>query len=317
MSVIRQECAKIYCIHTVMHPQWYLLNYIAPALRRREALMQAIDRINATTPEAPPVTPFLPEVVEAVESPDDRSIRLVGRPLLYHYIFLYGTLDAVKQLAATLPGLSFVINRSATDPAHRYLTLSEESLRNFRIIARRYANRLPYCAPDDALLIQGDEVEVVSGDFAGLRGIFIARRGSSDGNIIVRANRQIGSIAYDIRAEQIRVLRFAKDSRRAYDQIDAFVPRLLEANALYEADRPLTPSLSSSLQIFTRRYSATEIPGAKFDAKVQALLWRAHTILGNDTEAAAARARYQRRAPAVTNPRTLTLLHQIGIRNEE
>ncbi len=293
-----------------MRPHWYLLNYIAPALRRRETLMQAIQRVNATTPDAPPITPFLPEVVEAVENPD-RSLRLVGRPLLYHYIFIHGTLDSVKQLATTLSGLSFVINRSATDPARRYLTLTDEDLRNFRIIARRYANRLPFCTPDDAQLIQGDEVEVISGDFAGLRGIFIARRGSADGNIIVRANQQIGSIAYDIRAEQIRILRFAKDTRRAYDQIDAFIPRLLEAIDLYDSDRPLTPSLASALQIFTRRYSATEIPGAKFDAKVQALLWRANTILGNETEAAAARIRYERRAPSVTNPRTQTLLTRI------
>lgn len=287
---------------------WYLLNYIAPPIRRRQSLVQAIDLYNARN--GTEIVHFLPEIVEPVRDPDGR-IRMIERPLLYHYIFLHGALDNIKQLAATHPGLSFVIDRSATHPDHRYLTVSDADMHSFRIIARHYSNRLPYYSPADVELLCGDEVEVVSGDFTGLRGIFISRRGTGNGHIIVQSNQQIGSIAYDIKAEHIRIIRFAKDSRRAYDQIDAFIPRLLDALAAYRADHRLTPAQASALQVFTRRYSITEIPSAKFDAKLQALLWSAHTLLGNTTEALSARQRYERHASAVTNPKTRQLLSSI------
>lgn len=290
-----------------MEPNWYLLNYIAPAIRRKEILTRRVENFN--TAHGTHLQLFAPEIVEAIAGP--AGIRLVNRPILYHYIFLRGPIEAIKRLCATGQGLSFVINRSPSGTADRYVTVSDATVSAFRIIARAYSNRLPYYRPDDIQLLEGDEVEVVSGDFTGLRGIFIARKGSSDGNIVVRATQQLGSIAYNIKADTIRIIRFAKDSRRAYDQIDAFIPKLRDALAAYRADRPLTPAQSAPLHVFTRRFNGTDIPGAKLNAKLQALLTVAHRILGNPAEAQAAHTRYLRLLPTVTNPRTLHLLTEL------
>lgn len=290
-----------------MTQRWYLLNYIAPAMRRHETLARNISAFNAS--RNVDIHYFLPEIVESRHV--NGKLKMISRPLIYHYIFLHGLIDEIKEFCTTYNGLSFVINHSVIDPANRYVTVDDATMHAFRIIARHYSNRLPYYSPADIQLLEGDEVEVVDGPFAGLRGTFIARRGTSDGNIVVHADQNIGSIAYDIKADSIRVLRFSKDSRRAYDQIDAFIPRLRTALDAYRADRRLTPSEAAPLQIFTRRFSATEVPAAKFDAKLQALLWSAHTILGNQTEAAVARARYQQRAASLTNPKTRDLLTQL------
>lgn len=348
---------------------WYLLNYIAPALHRKEQLdarIEAYNSLNGTD-----LRVFAPQIVEA-KPQSGGTIRIVSRAILFHYIFISGPLEHIKRLASTGGGLSFVLRHpdslpsteripSATTPtvakpvstaptsekssvvaklvsaassarkissstpekkltgaklvgaasSARYVTVSDADIQAFSIIARAYSNRLPYYNPADIDLLDGDEVEVVSGPFTGLKGTFIARRGTQNGNIVVAATSQIGSIAYDIQADTIRIIRFAKDSRRAYDQIDAFIPRLLDALEAYRADRPLTPAQAASLHVFTRRFAVTEIPGAKLDAKLQALLTVAHEILGNPHESAAARARYEKRLPYVTNPRTLRLLHEI------
>ena len=340
---------------------WYLLNYIAPALHRKEQLdarIEAYNSLNGTD-----LRVFAPQIVEA-KPQSGGTIRIVSRAILFHYIFISGPLEHIKRLASTGGGLSFVLRHpdslpsteripSATTPtvaqpvsaaptteksptvaklvstsplserspavaklvgaasSARYVTVSDADIQAFSIIARAYSNRLPYYNPADIDLLDGDEVEVVSGPFTGLKGTFITRRGTQNGNIVVAATSQIGSIAYDIQADTIRIIRFAKDSRRAYDQIDAFIPRLLDALEAYRADRPLTPAQAASLHVFTRRFAVTEIPGAKLDAKLQALLTVAHEILGNPQESAAARARYERRLPYVTNPRTLRLLHEI------
>ena len=348
---------------------WYLLNYIAPALHRKEQLdarIEAYNSLNGTD-----LRVFAPQIVEA-KPQSGGTIRIVSRAILFHYIFISGPLEHIKRLASPGGGLSCVLRPpdslpsteripSASTPAvakpvsgaptsekspavaklvsaassarkissstsekkltgaklvgaassARYVTVSDADIQAFSIIARAYSNRLPYYNPADIDLLDGDEVEVVSGPFTGLKGTFITRRGTQNGNIVVAATSQIGSIAYDIQADTIRIIRFAKDSRRAYDQIDAFIPRLLDALEAYRADRPLSPAQAASLHVFTRRFAVTEIPGAKLDAKLQALLTVAHEILGNPQESAAARARYEKRLPYVTNPRTLHLLHEI------
>ena len=340
---------------------WYLLHFIAPAIRRSEILDTRIRTYN--TIHGTDLRVFAPQVVEAQPAPDG-GMRIIKRPILYHYIFVQGPLPHVKRFCSEGEGLSFVLRhpdalpsaerisaasipagaklvsaassarniRSAEEnPAERissestpagaklvsaassarYVSLSDAEIQAFRIIARAYSNRLPYYRPTDIDLIDGDEVEVVSGPFAGLKGTFIARRGTPHGNIIVNATGQIGSIAYNIKADTIRILRFAKDSRRAYDQIDAFLPKLRAALEVYRANQSLTPAQAAPLNIFTRRFAVTDIPGAKLDAKLQALLAVANEILGNREAAAQAMERYRKRLPHVTNPATIALLREL------
>ncbi len=249
---------------------------------------------------------FAPEIVEGVLV--DGQVRLTPRPLIFHYIFMRGPIDDIRRFCTTFQGLSLILSHQPGQQ-NRYVTIPDADLHSFRIIARFYANRLPYYNPADIDLIEGDEVEVVSGDFTGLRGTFIARRGTADGHILVRPTAQMAAIAYNIKADTIRILRFAPDSRRAYDQIDAAVPRILSALQKARSGQPLTPADTAPLSVFLRRYSALEAPNAKFDAKLQALLLTAARLLNDPAAANAAAGRYAARAHSITNPTTLALLH--------
>lgn len=124
-------------------------------------------------------------------------------------------------------------------------------MRCFQIIAKAYENRLPYYSLQDIDLESGDLVEVVNGDFPGLVGTYIPRPKSKSGNIVLRVDQNLGTVAYDIKVSDVRVIEFARDSKRAYDQIDAFVPRLLKAlRAQHDGDR-MSGALVAQLSVFS------------------------------------------------------------------
>ena len=243
-----------------------------------------------------------------------------------------------------MPGCSFVLSHLGVTSG-RYLTVSDAEMASFRIIARAYGNRLPYLPAAEAGLVKGDEVEVVSGPFAGLRGTFMSRRGTSDGHVVIAVDQALATIAYDIKSDNIRILRFSPDSRRAYDQLDAYLPRLLAAYSRSQSEpleqseqsdirsnsnnsnsstsshnsnssssstnsnRLLPPELLAPIITFVRRFGRTETTHLKIDAKLQALLLASATLLGDEETGRRASDRLARALPGVTNPATLALIH--------
>ena len=203
--------------------RWWVLNHVAggSAGRIRRA-REAVDRLNVS--ESLDLELWAPSIVNAV----DVGGRMIRREvaLTYHYVFVRGRLRDVKRLCGAQNGFSFVIDRAGAD---RYAHVSEAQMTAFRIIARGYENRLPFFRIEDVELEDGDLVEVMDGAFAGLVGRFMARKGSSNGNIAVQTSGGLGTMAFNVDARSVRVLEFAAGSRRAYDQIDAFAPRLFAA----------------------------------------------------------------------------------------
>lgn len=92
------------------------------------------------------------------------------------------------------------------------MTVTPASLEAFRIIARLYEYKLPCFSVDNVTLEQGDEVEVMVGPLAGLTGTYISERCVA-GNILISVTQSLAAVAYDIRADYVRVIRFAKDSK--------------------------------------------------------------------------------------------------------
>lgn len=259
-------------------------------------------------PDAPvadpgPVELFAP-VIAAYTHNDGRVTRR-ERALTYQYIFVRATTAQIRALCAIHRALVPVMN---PDNTHTYAVVADTAMDAFRRIAAAMRNSLPLYDIRDLALEEGDLVEIAEGPFAGLRGIYIPRRASTSGNIVIRATEGLGAVLYDVRARYVRVLRFSPHTRRAYDQTDAILPRLFAALRLHTDHKPLPDNLITHLTVFIRRMENAQIPGDKARARLLAILAAAATVLADDTRAAAFRARLSRLTPAVTSPLTLSLL---------
>lgn len=281
---------------------WYVLNHIATTPCHQA--QKTVDRFNSASDVS--LELFAPTYV--VQKTHNGQTHLRTANLTFHYVFVRGDFDDIKRLCGQDNGFSFLIDRGSEE---RYATVSEQDMANFRNIARAYHNCLPYYPLQDIDLDDGDLVEVVNGDFPGLIGRFMPKAKSKSGDIVLSICQGVGTVAFNIRNTDVRVLEFSSHATRANDQIDAFVPHLLQAIRLFHAGSDIPQSLLAKLNVFTRRMAVAKAGNRKLNAKLQALLYGANHILGDMTAAHVARARYQEFATAVTNPWTLALTRLI------
>lgn len=283
--------------------QWFVLNFI-PASPARSAGPEA-EVIKFNTRNSTSLSCFFPTFVKYTTQ--NGKIIKKDAPLAFHYVFVNGPFEQVKKLCAAPNGFSFVIDASSSS---RYSIVDPNTMENFRRFCLRYSNRVPFYSLEGTDLQEWDLVEVVDGDFPGLIGYYSPSPGRGNGRIVLRLTGNLGTVTYDINTRYIRILEFARNSKRVYDIIDAFVPRLREAMNLYREGKPLSETLIASLSTFCLRMGEARVDNQKIRAKLQALLAMSYTILG-DPVAARARESLQRSLPAVTNPATLSLISQI------
>lgn len=277
---------------------WYVLNHIATTPCHQA--QKTVDRFNSAFHVS--LELFAPTYV--VQETHNGHTHLRTANLTFHYVFVRGDFDDVKRLCGQDNGFSFLIDRGSQE---RYATVSEQDMANFRNIARAYHNCLPYYPLQDIDLDDGDLVEVVNGDFPGLVGRFMPKAKSKSGDIVLSIFQGVGTVAFNIRNTDVRVLEFSRHATRANDQIDAFVPHLLQAMRLFHAGQDLPQTLLARLTVFARRMAVAKVGNRKLNAKLQALLYGANHILGDMTAARVARARYHELSSALTNPWTLAL----------
>lgn len=282
--------------------KWFILNHFEalPAPRRQTA-QTCIERFNSAG--GCQLELFAPTFVKAVNI-NGRQIKR-EQPLTFHYVFVRGTLDEIKRLCGLSNGFSFVLNRSSEE---RYATVDDKRMDDFKAISRAYSNSLPFFALDDIDLEAGDKVEIVEGSFPGLVGYYMPKAKSTSGDIILSVTQNLGTVVYDVKAKYVRVLEFSKKSRRSYDQIDAFIPRLLQALRHYHEGVVLSDKEKSDITLFVRRMSVVKIDNHKLDAKLQALLFGAYQILGNIVESKRAKDRFIKISHSVTNEWTEALI---------
>lgn len=273
-------------------PVWFVLNHIGGNVRN--SARKSVDCFNASSEEV--LELFAPTYVTRIERQGETKFRTVQ--LTFHYVFVRGTLHAVKDLCSRDNGFSFLIDHGSDK---RYAIIPDNVMAQFMTITRAYRNCLPYYPLDDIDLESGDLVEVVKGDFPGLRGYYMPIEKSNSGNIVLRVFNKVGTMAFNVRASDVRVLEFSIQSRRANDQMDAFVPHLLAALRLFDSDQPLPTRLAAKLSVFCGRLDETRMNNRKLDARLQILLYAANTIIGNLQASQKALLRFRRLEPDVTN----------------
>lgn len=277
---------------------WHLLNYIPPRGKSRSSLPALIASFD--------VELFAPTFVSLTQ-PEGNKVKRAERPLLYHYIFLRGSENEIKRLCHTFEGFSFVLDRHT----RRHVTLSDEAVEQFRIIARFYSGKLPCFPLEEINLEEGDRVQIVTGPCAGLTGTYISRKGGRSGNILVAVDSTMAAIVYDIPAEYVRVLEFAHDSRRVYDQLDSYATKLLAVIAPDDGPSRDAAEGVAAATVFVRRLGEVRISNPKLNAKLHILLYGAYCILGDRANALSAYDKYVSLASHVTNPKTIALCKTI------
>lgn len=228
------------------------------------------------------------------------------RLLTYYYVFVKGTLSDVKDLCS-LPNndLSLMIDRGSD---RRYGILTDAEMDNFKIIARTHTNTIPFFKIDDIDLEAGDKVEIVSGDFAGLKGTFIPRPRSNKGKLVIAATADLGAVLWDIDAKYVRILEFATDTRRQYDLLDSFIPKFLPILRKFHSQERLTDREKSILTVFNQRMGVVVPTNHKVEAKLLATLMSVQTILGDLQAYRATEQRFDKRRSSLTNPWTIALV---------
>ena len=283
-------------------PRWYVLNHIAPPfLKQAEKIVEKFNLVQSGNLEL-----FNPTYV--VRELRNGQMRMRTVNLTFHYVFVRGTFAQIKLLCSQDNGFSFLLDRGSES---KYAVIPDRDMAGFKTIARAYKNCLPYFALDDIDLEEGDLVEVVNGDFPGLIGIYMPKAKSKSGDIVLNVYNNVGTIAFDVKASDVRVLEFSTKNTRVNDQIDAFVPNLLKALRHFQDNSDIPASLLAKLTVFARRMEIARLNNRKLNAKLQALLFAANYILGNTEAASAARAKYDRLDDSVTNPWTRALINLI------
>ncbi len=283
-------------------PYWFVLNHIGSALQTKAN--KTIERFNRW--QNCNLETFAPTYV--IREEKDGEVRMKTASLTFHYVFVRGTLPQIKLLCGQSNGFSFLIDRGSES---RYAVIPDREMASFKNIARAYKNCLPYFPLEEIDLEDGDLVEVIKGDFPGLIGTFMPKAKSKSGNIVLNVFNNVGTIAFNIKATDVRVLEFSKKSTRANDQIDAFVPRLLKALRVFHAEEAIPSSLLAQLMMFCRRMEVVRINNHKLDAKLQALLYGGNFILGNISAAELSKTNYIKLSEYVTNEWTQSLINLI------
>lgn len=279
---------------------WFVLNHLGGTFQN--LAQKSIDRFNQSRQCS--LELFAPTYL--IREERGGEIRFRNASLTFHYVFVRGTLEEVKQLCAQPSNrFSLLINRSSEE---RYAVIDDRRMMQFKNIAKAYKNALPCFQIDEIDLEEGDLVEVVSGTFTGLVGRFIPKAKSKSGNIVLNIYEKLMTITSDIESTEVRVLEFAKDSTRANEQIDAFTPHLLSALRLFSKNEVLSKPLISKLSVFCGRMEMVNIPQKKLNAKLQALLYAAFHILGKIEEADSHLAGYEQVKDSITNEWTIALI---------
>lgn len=274
-------------------PAWFVLNHIGGAYNN--SARQAVDRYNSAYGKR--IELFAPTYV--IREDRNGEIKFRTASLTFHYVFVRGTLTDVKQLCAlSSNNFSFVLDLSSKN---RYAVIDDMRMIQFMNLAKVYKNCLPCFPVEDIDLEDGDRVEVMNGMFQGITGRYMAKPKSNTGNIVLCVCDKLMTIAYDVKAIDVRVLEFSDRFTRANDQIDAIVPHVFKALRYYHRSEVLSTSLVAKLSVFSARMDVVHLNNRKLDAKLQAILYCANTIIGNIGSAAMHRARYEKIKDSITN----------------
>lgn len=256
---------------------WFVLNYVPISLANsRKKAADWVDSYNASNHTN--LQLFAPTFFVPVSKNGRKEI--IRKPLVYHYVFLNGDFQTVKDFCTKRFGFSFVITNQG-DGHKDYAVLSDKEMENFRKIALYYSNSLPFYPLDNVDLEDGDLVRVVEGPFAGLEGYFFPKARSAYGRIVLQIAKNIGTAVFDVSTKYIQIIQFSKNSKTKYHVLERFIPKFLEIEKKHNQGIPLDEGDVATLALFIRRMSLVRMDHRSAQEKLSSLLLASARLVGD------------------------------------
>lgn len=256
---------------------WYVMTGYALDKRRGVSIAAQVEKYNAEHDSGLEVfAPTFVKVYNEAKSPRRRML-----PLVCQYFFIRGRLSQVKDFRSRNKGYNLVYDRADKESETSYLHLSDEDMSAFKSMALAYKYNMPCFSPSEVDLVACDKVRIVGGEFAGVEGYLVSQQGRDGGRVIIKVGELMAVQTLDINPKYISVLSFAKGSRRMYDKIDSYEPKLRRAMDYYRQNGELDVTNAAAVSYFITRFGLAEITTGKMRAKVSALLAASYYLMGD------------------------------------
>ena len=235
--------------------KWYVLS-ASDGLRSLERQFERLSAARTLRGEAP-VEYFMPTCLKM--STQFGQSRMSRRKLIGNYIFVHDTYKNILEAKQFVQSMWLLPHPDHNEGQREFMTLSDREMEIFKAIARAHANQLP-CYPIGMVdLEEGDTVEIVGGEFDGMRGTLQCSQGRSGGKVLIAIGNLFLVASPDIEPQCIRILQFGKGNRHPYRKFEAHLPRaVLALTHLYglgEGDqRGLTDEDLASMAVFVGRF---------------------------------------------------------------
>ena len=262
----------------IVTPQWYVLSSKSGI----KVLEEQFNVLSASRVErgGAPVEYFLPTCVEHSTRSGKAVVR--RKKLIGNYIFVRDYLKNVMEMTQGMNSLWLLPHPDHDNDGKRYMTISDREMDAFKAVANAYANELP-CYPIETVdLEEGDQVQIIGGEFDGMKGTLRCSQGRNGGKVMMAVGNLFLISTPDIRPQYIRILQFGKGNRHPYRQFEAHVPRALQAlRHLWGIDGPqgLTTEDVALMTIFTGRYEALQAATVNIASQHAALMLMSYAAL--------------------------------------
>ncbi|MBO4964823.1 MAG: hypothetical protein J6C81_00985 [Muribaculaceae bacterium] len=205
------------------------------------------------------------------------KLKRCTRPLACNYVFLRSTENELRAFIKMFPIYSPLY--SLIKDMRAVISIPDRDMNNFIRLAEAYSNELPCYSPSEIDLVKGDKVKIIGGQFSGIVGILQSQKGKNGGRVSVNVANLLAAETLEIAPDYIQILQFAPHSKRIYDALDAFLPRLQKVHEQVKLSGNLTQENRAVLLYFINRYGAVKITEPKIRAKHHILLLAAVALI--------------------------------------
>ncbi len=284
--------------------RWYVLH--TGRFVKRTSLELEREAARRRMMNLPEWTYFAPMLVEESK----RNAKTVQKPMCLNYVFVRSTVCEIQMFRQTHPEYNLIRKKATERHRPEYLSVTDRDMQMFMIVAKAYRNGVPcYTAADMKRLNKGDRVRIIGGEFSGVEGILLTRKGKDGGYVVINVCNRIAVPTLCIRSKYIKVVAFSEDNDHLYKKMFGYYPKIRRAMRNHNGGRGIDDADRRSVSAFLSRYGEINVASDKMRGKYMAFVMMSHKVAGNEAE-----CRYYMREclaslPSVTNPTTRALIY--------
>lgn len=268
---------------------WYILRYRILNASVKDALSKA------------GVGVFLPLSRKKYIRPNSKKVEYIEKPIIPGYVFIRAPFEKAKSLGNEYglnlwkrhfkfaDDLSIHEGDQDTSEQRLYHTVTDLQMVHFKRAVEIYKQNLVLSDISEIDLQQDDQVEIISGDFKGVRGYLKTSQGKDGGIVVVPVSCAKGKpkegLCYSIQAsaDEIGIISFADGKRHASDCIRSAQQMVEKAMKQFADGEELSDEMRKQLLRYLARFKDTKFRTDKLRANHLMLMFQIYTILENPT----------------------------------